>query len=64
MNDVLDKLLGHLSKHNSVQAAAVALQNDFEDLVLENQQLGAKACKGKCIILRFALHNKTYILFF
>lgn len=48
MNDVLDKLLGPLSKHNSVQAAAVALQNDFENLVLEDKQLGAKACKGKC----------------
>lgn len=48
MNDVLDKLLGPLSQHNSVQAAAVALQNDFENLVLEDKQLGAKACKGKC----------------
>lgn len=62
MNDVLDKLLGPFSKHNSVQAAAVALQNDFEDLVLENQQLGAKACKGKCDI--FALIKRTYITYF
>ncbi|XP_011637904.1 probable ATP-dependent RNA helicase DDX31 [Pogonomyrmex barbatus] len=53
MNDVLDKLLGPLSKHNSVQAAAVALQNDFEDLVLENQQLGAKACKAYVSWVRF-----------
>lgn len=58
MNDVLDKLLGPFSKHNSVQAAAVALQNDFEDLVLENQQLAGRACKGKCNILRFALRDK------
>lgn len=64
MNDVLDKLLGPLSNHNSVQAAAVALQNDFEDLVLENQQLRAKACKGKCNILRFALRNKSICSFF
>ncbi|KAG5342567.1 Y8611 helicase, partial [Acromyrmex charruanus] len=53
MNDVLDKLLGPLSKHNSVQAAAVALQNDFEDLVLENRQLGAKACKAYVSWMRF-----------
>ncbi|XP_011135595.2 probable ATP-dependent RNA helicase CG8611 isoform X2 [Harpegnathos saltator] len=46
MNDVLDKLLGPLSKHNSVQAAATALQNDFENLLLENRQLNAKACKA------------------
>lgn len=50
MNDILDKLLGPLSKHNSVQAAAIALQNDFENLVLENRQLGAKAYKGKCFV--------------
>ncbi|KYN30459.1 hypothetical protein ALC56_15155 [Trachymyrmex septentrionalis] len=53
MNDVLDKLLGPLSKHNSVQAAAVALQNDFEDLVLENRRLGAKACKAYVSWMRF-----------
>lgn len=47
MNDVLDKLLGPFSKHSSAQTAAVALQNDFEDLVLTNRQLGMKACKGK-----------------
>ncbi|XP_050459309.1 probable ATP-dependent RNA helicase CG8611 [Cataglyphis hispanica] len=53
MNDVLDKLLGPLSKHNSVQAAAVALQNDFENLVLEDKQLGAKACKAYVSWMRF-----------
>jgi len=46
MNVVLDKLLGPLSKHNSVQAAAVALQNDFENLLLDNQRLKERACKG------------------
>lgn len=46
MNDVLDKLLGPFSRHNSVQAAATALQNDFENLVLESKQLGEKACRG------------------
>lgn len=51
MNDILDKLLGPLSKHNSVQAAATALQNDFENLVLENKQLGAKAYKGECFVV-------------
>ncbi|XP_029659402.1 probable ATP-dependent RNA helicase CG8611 [Formica exsecta] len=53
MNDVLDKLLGPLSQHNSVQAAAVALQNDFENLVLEDKQLGAKACKAYISWMRF-----------
>ncbi|KYM98271.1 PREDICTED: probable ATP-dependent RNA helicase DDX31 [Cyphomyrmex costatus] len=53
MNDVLDKLLGPLSKHNSVRGAAVALQNDFEDLVLENRKLGAKACKAYVSWVRF-----------
>lgn len=53
MNDVLNKLLGPLSRHSSVQAAAVALQNDFEDLVLENQQLGANACKAYVSWVRF-----------
>lgn len=52
MNDVLDKLLGPLSRHNSVQAAAIALQNDFENLVLEDRQLSAKACKGECNLLQ------------
>lgn len=47
MNDVLDKLLILFPKHNSVQEAATALQNDFENLVLENQQFNKKACKGK-----------------
>lgn len=47
MNDVLDKLLRPSSNHNSVQAAAIALQNDLENLVSEDRQLGAKACKGE-----------------
>jgi len=47
MNVVLDKLLGPLSKHNTVQAAAVALQNDFENLLLDNQRLKERACKGR-----------------
>ncbi|XP_029166347.1 probable ATP-dependent RNA helicase DDX31 isoform X2 [Nylanderia fulva] len=53
MNDVLDKLLGPLSKHNSVQATAVALQNDFETLVMEDKKLGAKACKAYTSWIRF-----------
>ncbi|XP_011256836.2 probable ATP-dependent RNA helicase CG8611 [Camponotus floridanus] len=53
MNDILDKLLGPLSKHNSVQAAAIALQNNFENLVLENKQLGAKAYKAYTSWMRF-----------
>lgn len=52
MNDALGKLLGPLSRHNSVQAAATALQNDFENLILDNRQLGTKACKGECKFLQ------------
>ncbi|KAL0113247.1 hypothetical protein PUN28_012416 [Cardiocondyla obscurior] len=53
MNDILDKLLGPFCKHNSVQAAAIALQNDFENLLLEDRQLGAKACKAYISWVRF-----------
>ncbi|XP_014476657.1 PREDICTED: probable ATP-dependent RNA helicase DDX31 [Dinoponera quadriceps] len=53
MNDVLDKLVGPLSRHNSIQAAATALQNDFENLILENRQLSMKACKAYASWVRF-----------
>ena len=51
MDDVLSKLLVPLSTHNTVQAAAIALQNDFEELVLEDKKLHAKACKGEFFLL-------------
>lgn len=47
MNDVLAKLLGPLSKHHSSESAAIALQNEFENLVLEDKRLHEKACKGE-----------------
>lgn len=47
MKDVLDKLMGPLSKHHSVEATATALQNEFETLVLENKKFHSQACKGK-----------------
>ncbi|EZA50827.1 probable ATP-dependent RNA helicase CG8611 [Ooceraea biroi] len=53
MNNVLDKLLGPLSKYSSVQAAAVALQNDFENLVVEDQHLREQACKAYTSWIRF-----------
>ena len=46
MDSVLEKLLGPLSKHNNIQGAATALQNEFESLVLEDKKFYAKACKG------------------
>lgn len=49
MNDVLDKLLMPLSKHNSVQAAAIALQNEFESAILDDKKMYHLACKGKPI---------------
>ena len=51
MNDVLAKLLGPLSKHHSAEAAAIALQNEFENLVLEDKRLHEKACKGESLKL-------------
>ncbi|OXU24684.1 hypothetical protein TSAR_005180 [Trichomalopsis sarcophagae] len=53
MDDVLAKLLGPLSPHNSVHAAAIALQNDFENLVLENKRLYTAACKAYTSWVRF-----------
>ncbi|XP_015607952.1 probable ATP-dependent RNA helicase CG8611 [Cephus cinctus] len=53
MNDVLDKLLGPLSKHSSSGAAANALQNDFETLILENKKLHGMACKAYVSWIRF-----------
>ncbi|KAG7202035.1 hypothetical protein KM043_004719 [Ampulex compressa] len=53
MDNVLEKLLGPLSNHASVQAAAVALQNDFETLLLEDKDLHAKACKAYVSWVRF-----------
>lgn len=47
MNSILGKLLGPLSIRNSVEAAATALQNQFENLVLEDKEIHKKACKGK-----------------
>ncbi|XP_014214251.1 probable ATP-dependent RNA helicase CG8611 [Copidosoma floridanum] len=53
MDDVLSKLLVPLSRHNSVQAAAIALQNDFENLVLENKKIYGMACKAYTSWVRF-----------
>lgn len=46
MDEILAKLLVPLSRHNSVQSAAIALQSDFENLVLENKKYYNMACKG------------------
>ncbi|KOC66056.1 putative ATP-dependent RNA helicase [Habropoda laboriosa] len=53
MEDVLDKLLSHLSNHSSPHNAAIALQNDFENMVLEDSQLRHKAYKAYTSWIRF-----------
>lgn len=53
MDDVLDNLLTPLCKHSSAYSAAIALQNEFENLVLEGSKLRAKACKAYISWVRF-----------
>ncbi|KAK9306246.1 hypothetical protein QLX08_002980 [Tetragonisca angustula] len=53
MDDILDKLLTPLSKHPSVHNAAIALQNEFETMVLEDKKLREKACKAYTSWMRF-----------
>ncbi|XP_017767100.1 PREDICTED: probable ATP-dependent RNA helicase CG8611 [Eufriesea mexicana] len=53
MDDVLDKLLGPLSKHSSVHNAAIALQNEFETMVIEDSKLREKAYKAYTSWIRF-----------
>ncbi|XP_046614736.1 probable ATP-dependent RNA helicase DDX31 [Neodiprion virginianus] len=53
MTGILDKLLGPISQHNSVQAAATALQNQFETLVLEDKEMHRRACKAYVSWIRF-----------
>lgn len=53
MDDVLGKLLTPLCKHNSAYAAAVALQNEFENLLLEETKLRGKAMKAYTSWIRF-----------
>ena len=59
MDDVLSNLMGPLSPHNSVQAAAVALQNDFENLIIENKKYYAMACKGESFVCLFIVTNES-----
>lgn len=53
MEDVLDKLLGPLSKHSSAHGAAIALQNEFENMLIEDSKLREKACKAYSSWIRF-----------
>ncbi|XP_043275376.1 probable ATP-dependent RNA helicase CG8611 [Venturia canescens] len=53
MNDILDKLMGPLSKHHTVEATATALQNEFENLVIEDKKFHSKACKAYVSWIRF-----------
>lgn len=51
MDDILDKLIGPLSRQNTVQAAATDLQNKFENLVIDSKKFHDKACRGKIFTL-------------
>nr|XP_012145809.1 PREDICTED: probable ATP-dependent RNA helicase CG8611 [Megachile rotundata] len=53
MDDVLDKLMSPLSKHSSTQGAAIALQNEFENMVLEDPKLRDKAYRAYTSWIRF-----------
>nr|XP_031840983.1 probable ATP-dependent RNA helicase DDX31 [Nomia melanderi] len=53
MDDILDKLLTPLCKHTSAHGAAIALQNEFENLVLEESKLRGKAVKAYISWIRF-----------
>lgn len=47
MHKILQNLIVFQSKHCNVEAAATALQNEFENLVLEDKMLHRLACQGK-----------------
>ncbi|XP_046818034.1 probable ATP-dependent RNA helicase DDX31 isoform X1 [Vespa crabro] len=53
METILGKLIGPLSKHYSVQEAAIALQREFEALIFEDRKLHDKACKAYVSWIRF-----------
>ncbi|XP_015176511.1 PREDICTED: probable ATP-dependent RNA helicase DDX31 [Polistes dominula] len=54
MDKILGKLIGGpLSKYRSVQEAAIALQREFEALLLEDKKLHGKACKAYVSWMRF-----------
>ncbi|KAI4477331.1 hypothetical protein M0804_012921 [Polistes exclamans] len=53
MDKILGKLMGPLSKYRSVQEAAIALQREFEALLLEDKKLHGKACKAYVSWMRF-----------
>ncbi|KAI4503859.1 hypothetical protein M0802_001262 [Mischocyttarus mexicanus] len=53
MENILGKLMGPLSKYRSVHEAAIALQREFEALLLEDKKLHGKACKAYVSWMRF-----------
>ncbi|XP_033321802.2 ATP-dependent DNA helicase DDX31 [Megalopta genalis] len=53
MDDVLGNLLTPLCKHSSAHGAAIALQNEFETLVLEESKLRGRAVKAYISWMRF-----------
>ncbi|KAL2717004.1 putative ATP-dependent RNA helicase DDX31 [Vespula squamosa] len=53
MEMILGKLIGPLSKHRTVQEAAIALQREFESLIFEDRKLHDKACKAYVSWIRF-----------
>lgn len=53
MDDILDKLMGPLSRQHTVQAAATDLQNKFENLIIDNKKFHDKACRAYVSWVRF-----------
>ncbi|XP_053596514.1 probable ATP-dependent RNA helicase CG8611 [Microplitis demolitor] len=53
MDDILLRLMGPLSRQNTVQEAATNLQNKFENFVLNDSKLHAAACKAYASWMRF-----------
>lgn len=47
MNDILNNLMGPLSRHNTVEATATDLQNRFENLVISQPKFHSAACRGE-----------------
>ncbi|KAK0172219.1 hypothetical protein PV328_005566 [Microctonus aethiopoides] len=53
MNDILNNLMGPLSRHNTVEATATDLQNRFENLVISQPKFHSAACRAYTSWVRF-----------
>ncbi|KAK0180008.1 hypothetical protein PV327_005695 [Microctonus hyperodae] len=53
MNNILNNLMGPLSRHNTVEATATDLQNRFENLVISQPKFHSAACRAYTSWVRF-----------